>query len=116
MPDHIHPLNWVTHPLRRKAYTLYMPDRMPDLLQDGSHAELAGSKACLACSWALEGRDEWNDEWMDKWTENLSILQNFVPYRGCCPATAQLRPENCVKRGKGTADHMMPLGDWLTPS
>ena len=55
MPDHIHPLNWVTHPLRRKAYTLYMPDRMPDLLQDGSHAELAGSKACLACSWALKG-------------------------------------------------------------
>ena len=26
---------------------------------------------------------------------------------------AQLRPKNCIKRGKGTADHMMPLGNWL---
>ena len=46
-------------------------------------------------------------------TENLPILQDFVPYRGRCPATAQLQPENCIKRGKGTADHMMPLGDWF---
>ena len=46
-------------------------------------------------------------------TENLPILQDFVPYRGRCPATAQLQPKNCIKRGKGTADHMMPLGDWF---
>ena len=46
-------------------------------------------------------------------TENLPILQDFVPYRGRCPATAQLQPKNCIKQGKGTADHMMPLGDWL---
>ena len=45
--------------------------------------------------------------------ENLPILQDFVPYRGRCPATAQLQPKNCIKRGKGTADHMMPLGDWF---
>ena len=45
--------------------------------------------------------------------ENLPILQDFVPYRGRCPAAAQFQPKNCVKRGKGTADHMMPLGDWL---
>ena len=47
-------------------------------------------------------------------TENLPILQDFVPYRGRCPATAQLQPKNYIKRGKGTADHMMPLGDWLS--
>ena len=46
-------------------------------------------------------------------TENLPILQDFVPYRGRCPATAQLQPKNCIKQGKGTADHMMPLGDWF---
>ena len=46
-------------------------------------------------------------------TENLPILQDFVPYRGRCPATAQLQLENCIKRGKGTADHMMPLGAWF---
>ena len=50
---------------------------------------------------------------MDGWTENLPILQDFVPYRGRCPATAQLQPKNCIKRGKGTADHMMPLGNWF---
>ena len=46
-------------------------------------------------------------------TENLPILQDFVPYWGRCPATAQPEPKNCIKRGKGTADHMMPLGNWF---
>ena len=57
--------------------------------------------------------DRWMDGWTDGRTENLSILQDFVPYRGRCPAAAQLQPKNCVKRDKGTADHIMPLGDWL---
>merc|ERR1711895_315254 len=46
-------------------------------------------------------------------TENLPILQDFVPYQGRCPATAQFKPKNYIKRGKGTADHMMPLGNWF---
>ena len=53
------------------------------------------------------------DERMDGQTENLPILQDFVPYQGRCPATAQLQPKNYIKRGKGTADHMMPLGNWF---
>ena len=53
------------------------------------------------------------DGWTDGRMENLPILQDFIPYRGRCPATAQLRPENYVKRGKGTADQKMPLGNWL---
>ena len=62
----------------------------------------------------MDGRtDGWTDGRMDGRTENLPILQDFVPYRGRCPATAQLQPKNCVKQGKGTADHMMPLGDWF---
>ena len=64
----------------------------------GSEAWLAGSEACLAGSWALEGGDGRTEKWMNKWTdertnertENLPILQDFVPYRGPCPATAQL--------------------------
>ena len=83
--------------------------------------ELAGSKACLAGSWALEEGNEWTIEWldewingwMDRWMENLPILQDFVPYRGCCLAIAQLRPKNCIKRGKGTTEYMMLLGNWL---
>ena len=57
--------------------------------------------------------DRWMDGRMDGRMENLPILQDFVPYRGRCPATAQLRPENYIKRVKGTANHMMPLGDWF---
>ena len=53
---------------------------------------------------------------MDGWMENLPILQGFVPYEGRCPTTAQLLLENSIKRGKGTADHMMPLGDWFMVS
>ena len=62
----------------------------------------------------MDGRtDGWTDGRMDGRTENLPILQDFVPYWGRCPATEQLQPKNCLKWGKGTADHMMPLGDWL---
>ena len=66
----------------------------------------------------MDGRmDRWMDGWIDRQTErrmeNLPILQDFVPYRGRCPATAQLQPENYIKQGKGTADHKMPLGAWL---
>ena len=52
------------------------------------------------------------DRQMYRWTENHPILQDFIPYWGCCPATAQLQPKKYIKRGKGTADQM-PLGDWF---
>ena len=48
----------------------------------------------------MDGRtDGWMDGRMDVRTENLPILPDFVPYRGRCP-----------EQGKGTADHLMPLG------
>ena len=43
------------------------------------------------------------------WTENLPILQDFVPYWGCCPASP-MKTKKKVEQGKGTADHLMPLG------
>ena len=46
--------------------------------------------------------------------ENLPILQDYAPYWGCCPATAKLPLEYSINWGKGTADRMMPLGDWFT--
>ena len=45
-------------------------------------------------------------------TEFLPILQDFVPCRGRCPATL-LDFTTSKKQGKGTADLMMPFGDWL---
>ena len=45
-------------------------------------------------------------------TENLPILQDFVPYRGRCPASPHEIKEK-VEQGKGTADHLMPLGNWF---
>ena len=69
--------------------------------------------AWLALGPSRGGKDAQTDGWTDGRTENLPILLDFVPYRGLCPATAQLEPKNCIKRGKGTADLMMPLGDWF---
>ena len=45
-------------------------------------------------------------------TEFLSILQDFVPSQGCCRATL-CNFKTAKKQGKGTADHLMPLGDWF---
>ena len=41
-------------------------------------------------------------------TENLHILQDFVPYQCCCPVPPMKFRE--VEQGKGTANHLMPLG------
>ena len=46
---------------------------------------------------------------MDERTENIPILQDFVAYRGRCPASPHETKEE-VEQGKGTADHLMPLG------
>ena len=46
---------------------------------------------------------------MDGRTENLPVLQDFVPYRGRYPASPMKTKEK-VEQGKGTADHLMPLG------
>ena len=45
----------------------------------------------------------------DRWTENLPILQDFVPYQGHCPASTYKYKEK-VQQCKETADHLMPLG------
>ena len=45
--------------------------------------------------------------------ENLPILQDFVPYRGRCPASQRKIYANKEKQGNGIADHLMPLGDWF---
>ena len=61
-----------------------------------------------------DGRtDGQTDGRMDVRTENLPILQDFVPYRGRCPASQRKIYANKEKQGKGIADHLMPLGDWL---
>ena len=58
-------------------------------------------------------RGERTDGRTDERTENLPILQDFVPYRGRCPASQRKIYANKEKQGKGIADHLMPLGDWL---
>ena len=57
--------------------------------------------------------DGQTDGRMDGWSENFPILWDFVPHWGRCPATAQLQLENTLKQGKGTSDHIMPLGNGL---
>ena len=45
---------------------------------------------------------------------NLPILQEFVPYWGRYPASPMKTKEK-VEQGKGTADHLMPLGCLFSP-
>ena len=78
----------------------------PTRLLAGSEACLAGSKACLAGSWALEGgTNEWTNERMDE-RKISPFYRTLSPIGGAAP----LQPKNCIKQGKGTTDHMMPLG------
>ena len=46
-------------------------------------------------------------------TENFPILQGFVPYIGAA-ALLPLMKTREVELGKGTADHLMPLGYFLS--
>ena len=58
----------------------------------------------------MEGR--WTDGCTDGRTESLSILQDFISCRGRCPATF-CDFTTSKKQGKGTADPMMPFGNWF---
>ena len=41
----------------------------------------------------------------------------IFPYQGRCPASIEITKKETIKKtvgqGKGTADHLMPLGDWF---
>merc|ERR1712121_506253 len=73
----------------------------------GSEACLAGSKACLAGSWALEGGNGWTDG-----RKISPFYRTLSPIGAAAPLQPNFNPKT-IKRGKGTPDHMMPLGAWL---
>ena len=59
----------------------------------------------------------WTGRHMDRRTDGISPHSKGLPccptaLLPCCPAS-QLPNYQKLKQGKGTADHMMPLGDWL---
>ena len=56
--------------------------------------------------------DRWMDRQMDGRREFLSILQDFVPCQGRCPATFWDFTTS-KKQGKVTAAFMMHFGNWL---
>ena len=62
--------------------------------------------------WTDGETDGQMDGRMDVHIEFLPILQDFVPSWGRCPATL-CNFKTAMKQGKGTANHMMPLGDLL---
>ena len=52
-------------------------------------------------------------------TDSPCILQDFVPsssLRGRCPAYIIEYFKQMPRQGKGTDDHLLPLGDWFLPS
>ena len=72
-------------------------DRQTDIWMDGQMDRWMDGRT--------DGRtDRWTDGRTDGQMDNLPIVQNFVPYRDCCPTIAKLQTENSIKRGKGTAD------------
>ena len=47
--------------------------------------------------------------------EFLPILQDFVPYRGRCPASTEITINNFMdySRAREPLTILMPLGDWF---
>ena len=112
------PVEWGDFPFVRPSVHPFPPSRAQEparqALDPSSQASEPARQASEPASQASRGgTDGRTDGRTDERMENLPILQDFVPYQGCCPATAQLQPKNYIKRGKGTADLMMPLCDWL---
>ena len=58
---------------------------------------------------------------MDGWTDERTDKRKISPfYRTSSPIGAAALPppmktKEKVQQGKGTADHLMPVGDWLIP-
>ena len=53
---------------------------------------------------------------MDGRTDGWKIspfYRTLFPIGAAAPPQPNYDPKNCIKQGKGTADHMMPLGNWL---
>ena len=53
---------------------------------------------------------------VDRRLEFLPILQDYDPYQGHCPTPNLTLINKFWQQGKGTADHKMPLGNWLRTS
>ena len=46
-------------------------------------------------------------------TDSPCVLQDFVPLRGRSPAYLKGYHKQTAQQGKGTEDHLLPLGDWF---
>ena len=46
-------------------------------------------------------------------TDSPCVLQDFVPLRGQSPAYLKGYHKQTAQQGKGTEDHLLPLGDWF---
>ena len=49
-------------------------------------------------------------------TDSPCVLQDFVPLRGRSPAYLKGYHKQIAQQGKGTDDHLLPLGDWFLGS
>ena len=50
---------------------------------------------------------------MYRCTDSPCFLQDFVPLWGRSPAYLKGYCKQTAQQGKGTDDHLLPLGDWL---
>ena len=47
--------------------------------------------------------------------EQTGILQDFVPFGATALFPFDFNKHHQLKQGKGTDDHILPVGDWLSP-
>ena len=66
---------------------------------------------------AWGGADVWTDEWTYGRTDGMYRFPLYstglCPLRGCCPAHFKKLNLGMKQQGKGTDDHLLPLGDWF---
>ena len=81
-----------------------------------SEAYLAGSKACLAGSWALEGGGRTDVRTDGKSPRSTGLCPLLGPLH-CFPSRKLRKSHSKIKaeQGKGTADHLMTLRDCFIP-
>ena len=91
-----------------------LPDVSSSHQDVGSRHPEAGLGHLEAGSGYLEaGSGHFKDGWMDGWADVWADGRNFSPlfYRTSSPIGSAA--QKVMRQGKGTADHLLPLGCWL---
>ena len=101
----------VFHALALASHGLAWTSQSPDLASQGL------ARASLSLAWASPDQAQASGGRMDGQTDGqmdfFPILQDFVPYQDCCPASHSCKLPN-AKAGQGNRWPYDAPGDWIT--